>query len=901
MSIVKWLDGLAEKSKVIRALSKFQNSILYPIMMAAITVISGTHGREIYLPCIWFITAWIVLSGLFVKDMKVFLPPAFIAFYAVGLDVSADHYKQFSGDPTFSLESLPHFVACVAIIFAVIAFRLYVNGVLKTVFTKRGLFFWGIVIFSVSMLLNGILSKSWEPFDIICGLTVCLALFVFYCIFLAGLADSHDLAAYACKTLVVATYVVVLQVLIMGYRHYINGTINIIAEDVVYFNRGALSLAWSPAVTIQSALIAMGIPAAMYLARSRKHSWLSVLSAVIFMCACVYTRTRCATLFGVIALIIGLAIICVGGKNKVKNRIYTAVFAALCVGGVIAYMSIHSATFGETIAKMLDFMRLSALNEEDVTLASVFDARWIIWGKGLRDFVSAPIFGTGFMESAFVETTYDNFFRNMYHNVFVEVLGSTGIVGTLAFLIHMKHFLEVILRRFSIDKLLLLSVPLIIIGMSLLDNFFFYPNFQIIYAIFIAVAELELEKARRERINNIKTPQKGKKPRVVFAFVEAGKGHIVPTQSVFSAFCKKYGDRAEIIKSSFFTETQNEDMQRSEKLFASAVRGMSKTSIMSVLCKTGNTIAGDSFAMEVLLSMTASGRKTAPLAVKHVSELDADVIYTAHWSIPYYVNQLEEKRPYTICFCPDVYSNGAFNTDCNEFLISSDVGYRRAVSLRMYAGGNVTQVPFPMREEIMSARGEKGKIRAREALGIADGEFVVALSDGGYGVARLEKTVNALMRSKTPITVIALCGTNHELYLRLCERVKGDTGNVKLIPVDFTNEIVKYIAAADIYAGKSGANSIAEPAALGVPIIVTRCATYIERGIKDYYVKKLHGAEYVPNAIMAAKRIIYFAEHREKLAKYKENLLGKNAPAYDATATADLIWQRACEMCGISE
>ena len=48
-----------------------------------------------------------------------------------------------------------------------------------------------------------------------------------------------------------------------------------------------------------------------------------------------------------------------------------------------------------------------------------------------------------------------------------------------------------------------------------------------------------------------------KKPRVVFPFVEAGLGHIMPIKSISDEFEKKYGDRTEVVRSAFFTESGN--------------------------------------------------------------------------------------------------------------------------------------------------------------------------------------------------------------------------------------------------------------------------------------------------------------------------------------------------------
>ena len=208
----------------------------------------------------------------------------------------------------------------------------------------------------------------------------------------------------------------------------------------------------------------------------------------------------------------------------------------------------------------------------------------------------------------------------------------------------------------------------------------------------------------------------------------------------------------------------------------------------------------------------------------------------------------------------------------------------------MYAGGNVRQVAFPMRESVMEYAADDGKLRARRELGIDEGAFVVTLSDGGYGLARLEKTVMALMQSKQRMTVIALCGTNKELYGRLCRLRDVSCGAVTLLPVGFTTGVAAYIAAADVYAGKSGANSMAEPCALGVPMVITKCITYIERGIKNYYANDLGCAVYIPNSKRAARFIERLAADPSAISKKFKGTADKTA-LFDAESVADEIWQ----------
>jgi UDP-N-acetylglucosamine:LPS N-acetylglucosamine transferase len=416
----------------------------------------------------------------------------------------------------------------------------------------------------------------------------------------------------------------------------------------------------------------------------------------------------------------------------------------------------------------------------------------------------------------------------------------------------------------------------------------------ILYCLLAGLAELELEGKRLAIINNLKKPSADRRARVLFPFIEAGKGHIIPERAVCEIFKKKYGDKVEVIESKFYTETNDPHLESTEKLFAKGVQTQNKKRILSLLCRLGNFLAGDVFAQYVLMAMTISGRKSKHPAAKHLLSLDADLIFTTHWSIPFYLNHIIDKKtphPYTVMFCPDVYSNGMFNMDCNRFLMPMKKGHDKIARFRMYAGGNTEVVSFPLREEIYAQEGRRGELR--RLYGIEDDAFVVTLCDGGYGMANLEDTVRELLKAKEKMTLIALCGTNQELYGRM-QKISTPQ-NIRLLPVPFTDRVLEYLALSDLFVGKSGANSMAEPAFLGVPIIITRCATYIERHIKDYYVHTLKGAMYIPSPKLAARKIIELAKEPQKLDKYKSGLADFRRSC-GAEAIADMLYEALTEL-----
>ena len=72
-----------------------------------------------------------------------------------------------------------------------------------------------------------------------------------------------------------------------------------------------------------------------------------------------------------------------------------------------------------------------------------------------------------------------------------------------------------------------------------------------------------------------------KKPRVVFAFTEAGLGHIMPLKSIVDTFEKKYGDKVEIVRSNFFTETNKAPLIKYEKFLINEVKKQNKYKLVS--------------------------------------------------------------------------------------------------------------------------------------------------------------------------------------------------------------------------------------------------------------------------------------------------------------------------------
>ena len=223
-------DRIREKNPVISGIVRFQNSAVYPFLFAVLCAISGANGKEIYLPIIYLLTALSVFGGLFSRDLKVFLVPALLIYYSVGMDVPSEHYLNgyFDYRPFFDMSSLPHLLVCLLLILGALAFRLVTGGIIRDMLHKRGIFFSGILLIDAALLLNGAFSQDWHIANIAYGLLTAIPLTLFYCLFLGVIDSSENGISYACRTLAAVGVTVVLQVIIIAYRFYMTENLLVI-------------------------------------------------------------------------------------------------------------------------------------------------------------------------------------------------------------------------------------------------------------------------------------------------------------------------------------------------------------------------------------------------------------------------------------------------------------------------------------------------------------------------------------------------------------------------------------------------------------------------------------------------------------------------------------------------
>ena len=370
-----------------------------------------------------------------------------------------------------------------------------------------------------------------------------------------------------------------------------------------------------------------------------------------------------------------------------------------------------------------------------------------------------------------------------------------------------------------------------------------------------------------------------KRPRIIFPFVEAGYGHIMTEKSLADAFEKKYGDLCEVVRTYFYRDSDDENMRVFEKRMAEEVKKYSRNILYGYATSLVNNLCGSHLSNWFVLKRYQKGAYEA--SVKKMRELMPDAVVSTHWATNYIAMNMEN-RPLTAVYVPDAHINACFRYPCDLTMISAIEGYNGAKMRKCrYNNDNFKLVPFAIRQEAFEVSRDKSALRAE--LGFKD-RFTLLIMDGAYGIGLMRELCELIVKDDLPVNIIAVCGKNKETYDALSAiKLEGQTD---MRVFGFTEEILKYISASDLYFGKSG-NGIAEPTFFGIPAIVTHCANYIEKRIAQHYInigntKKIFKAdkcvEFIKDAIGGG----------EEYKRMKEAAL--SAPPFGAEKAADEIF-----------
>jgi UDP-N-acetylglucosamine:LPS N-acetylglucosamine transferase len=363
----------------------------------------------------------------------------------------------------------------------------------------------------------------------------------------------------------------------------------------------------------------------------------------------------------------------------------------------------------------------------------------------------------------------------------------------------------------------------------------------------------------------------------------------MPERSICDAFEEKYGEYVTVIRSKFFSETNNRSLIDLEKAFVNEVKKYNHSAAYGYFNMWLMKVFGPRFLSKIIMDTFIPGAKKA--ATEHMEEFKPDMVVSTHWSTNYYARHIPS-QPLTVSYIPDIQIIPLCRYDSDMTLISAERGYQKALKKykKRFNKDNLRLVPFAIRKEAFELSMDKKE--NRKLLGLDEDKFTIVMFEGGYGLGRMSSICKLLAQSDLNLTVIAICGKNKKLYNKL-KTLKTNPG-INLVAKGYCDNTLQYIAAADLFLGKSGASSVAEPTYFGVAEIITKYATSMEKDNAAYYIEDVKNAVRIFNPQKAVAKIREFIEHPEEIEKMQENAL-KYHGNYGSEKTADVLWEMLCK------
>ncbi len=249
---------------------------------------------------------------------------------------------------------------------------------------------------------------------------------------------------------------------------------------------------------------AMNIGIALIISKyfaGKKLSIFNWIQLLIFIIGVMLSFKRSLLLIPVFATIF---LFLVSSTNKKLKK--GLIFLVIAIGIVIAVINIFPETL-DTIG------RLGEGNSKNSGLSGL-NGREQLWEYAFDMFKENPILGLGF--SSYTKYCYMQGFQWNYltHNIYIELLGETGIIGLVLFI---GLFIVLFMKTLKVLKMsknkddislvnfsLFMQIVFLIYGFS--GNPLYFPQQMIVYVIAISIISNKLNKTtqKKEQIDNVK-------------------------------------------------------------------------------------------------------------------------------------------------------------------------------------------------------------------------------------------------------------------------------------------------------------------------------------------------------------------------------------------------------------
>ena len=484
--IKQWLTT-AKRTRAVQSLNRFLEGPWGLTALSVLTLCAYVFSLELWLYA--FVALFCVYVSLFCDD---FLP-------LMGLFVFCYITPSRKNNPGMETNSV-YFASSGGVyilVFATIAVACFIARLaldksigFKKLFAHKRALLSGMLILSVAYFIAGIGSEHYKEIvgkHLVFSLLQFASIVVLYFLFSATVKWNERCIRYFAWLGVCMGLVCTLELA------HIYLTNDVIVDGVI--NRGPIYTGWGITNNI-GAMIAMSIPFAFYLAIKSKRPYLFILLATALEAGLFFSCSRTAILCGSAGYIASFVIAFIKSEEKRVFRISTYIFLGVCFVGLLASLKFFIELF-EGVPSIVGESETGELKFND-------SGRFNIYKEGLKVFARSPIFGESFFPRDYAPWEFSvveklsSVIPPRWHNTFIQLGASCGIVGLLAYGFHRYQTVKLFFKKRTLFNLFIAISLLALVLMSMLDCHFFNIGPVLFYSMALAVAENAEQEKKNE-------------------------------------------------------------------------------------------------------------------------------------------------------------------------------------------------------------------------------------------------------------------------------------------------------------------------------------------------------------------------------------------------------------------
>ncbi len=452
------------ETKPVRAINEFINSKYMLAVLAVLTLLSNLFSLEVLTYTVVALIFYYIC--IFGKDFLL-LAPVFVFMY---ISPSVGNHPFFKKESIFYPENGLWILIAAASVFVVLfLFRMFMDGKFVRLFTQKRNFIWGLLLLGVIFTMGGLGYEKYTFSNLSYAISLFAAFFIPYFLVTATVQWEDvpkDYFAWMCLFIGFTVAIELLGV------YVINAEFIFKKGDIM---RNYLYTGWGT-YTSMSIVLLMCMPAAFYMAATKKYGFIfNILGNILFL-SIVATNCRGSILFGAIIYVLCAILVLLKKENRIQNLI---VYATVVFLALIILIAMRSTVMG---------IITGFLEQGDSGRVEIFK-------DAVESFKENPIFGQGFYDCIAI---YHNpagatFIPTFWHNTFLQMLAACGAVGLGVYLFHRIQTIIVFVKKPSYSKTFVGVCIFALLIACMMDCHIFNLGVTLFYSVLLAFGEKQSE------------------------------------------------------------------------------------------------------------------------------------------------------------------------------------------------------------------------------------------------------------------------------------------------------------------------------------------------------------------------------------------------------------------------